>query len=257
MNVIIRGLNKNLSGKQVLRDFDMTVEHGQTVSVLGASGMGKSVLLKHIIGFMHADSGSIRVGETEITDKTEKQLRLIRKQTFAMVFQSPALLNSYTIGENILLGLRERGMTDRAKIEAIARDKLRIVGLEGEYDRYPRQLSGGMQKRVGVARALALEPSVMLYDEPTAGLDPITSHEIFKVIRDLKQRFGITSIVVTHDVIGALYISDLVGLLYQGQLVEYAPPEAFSTSTNPRVRQFLAPFEERKAMTDQSLGAHP
>lgn len=241
MDVEIRleKLNKTLRGKPVLRDLDLEVRRGETLVVIGRSGTGKSVLLRHMIGLVAPDSGRIFVRGQDVTDAAGPAREAIRG-LFGMVFQDAALLASLTIAENVGLGLRENRLYPEAEIETIIAQKLEMVGLKDAAQALPAQLSGGMRKRAGLARALAMNPEIILYDEPTAGLDPIMSDNVDAVIKEMKDRLRITSVVVTHDMVSAFRVGDRIAMLHEGAVVEIGTPDHIRNSKNPFVLQFIA-----------------
>ena len=236
----IRGLRKRLGRKQVLDGVDLDVQKGETLVVLGPSGTGKSVLLKHIIGLMPPDTGSIRIDGEEIVGLRDAEMNQVRRR-FGMLFQSAALFDSMTVGENVALAMleHERSM-GREEIRRRVKERLEWVGLKDVEHMKPASLSGGMRKRVGLARALALDPEYILYDEPTTGLDPIMSDVINQLIRDLQKQLGVTSIVVTHDINSANTVADRMVLLYEGRIVFTGTPDETRATADPMVKQFLA-----------------
>jgi phospholipid/cholesterol/gamma-HCH transport system ATP-binding protein len=234
----IRGLKKRLGRKQVLDGLDLDIEKGETVVVLGPSGTGKSVLLKHIIGLMQPDAGSIEVEDEEIVGMGEADLDRIRIK-FGMLFQGAALFDSMTVGENVGLGLVEHRKLPADEVSRIVAERLEWVGLKGVEAMKPASLSGGMRKRVGLARAVAMDPEYILYDEPTTGLDPIMSDAINDLIRSLQQHLQVTSIVVTHDMKSAYMVGDRLAMLYQGRIVYQGTPDEIRSTKDPLVRQFI------------------
>jgi phospholipid/cholesterol/gamma-HCH transport system ATP-binding protein len=234
----IRGLRKRLGAKQVLDGVALDIGAGETVVVMGRSGTGKSVLLKHIIGLMKPDQGSIEVEGEEIADMNERQLDAVRTR-FGMLFQSAALFDSLTVGENVGLGLREHLRLGDAEIRRRVAERLEWVGLAGVERMKPASLSGGMRKRVGLARAIAMDPQYILYDEPTTGLDPIMADAIDQLIRSLQRRLGVTSVVVTHDMTSANKVADRMAMLHDGKVVFTGTPEETRRTTDPLVRQFI------------------
>ena len=234
----VRGLAKRFGQLTVLDGFDMEVARGETFTVLGPSGSGKSTLLKQIVGLMKPDAGSIEVGGRDVVNGTGKELALAR-QSIGFAFQYSALLASLTVEENVALPLLEvRGMR-MAEARPIVEHKLELVRLAGFGKYLPAQLSGGMRKRVGFARAIVHEPQVLLYDEPTTGLDPVICRQIDELIIDLREKLGVTSIVISHDVEGARRVSDRMGVLFKGRLAESGTPDEIMASTHPAVRQLL------------------
>lgn len=234
----IRGLARRLGRKQVLAGLDLDIATGETVVVLGPSGTGKSVLLKHVIGLMTPDAGSIEVEGREIVGLKERELDDVRKG-FGMLFQGGALFDSMTVGENVGLALREHARLDEPSVRARVSERLEWVGLKGVEDMKPSSLSGGMRKRVALARAIVMDPRIILYDEPTTGLDPIMSDVINRLIRELQRRMGVTSVVVTHDMRSAYHVGDRLALLHEGRLAFVGTPEAIRASGDPLVRQFI------------------
>ena len=234
----VRGLKKRLGHKQVLDGLDLDVEQGETVVVLGPSGTGKSVLLKHMIGLMQPDAGSIRVDGKEIVGMDEPGLDRVRLK-FGMLFQGAALFDSMTVGENVGLGLTEHSNLPPAEIRRRVTERLGWVGLKDVEQMKPASLSGGMRKRVGLARALAMDPEIILYDEPTTGLDPITGDVINQLIRALQHQLGVTSVVVTHDLMSAYKVGDRLAMLYQGRVVFIGTPDEVRETDHPMVRQFI------------------
>jgi phospholipid/cholesterol/gamma-HCH transport system ATP-binding protein len=234
----IRGLSKKLGGKQVLDGVDLDIPTGITLVIMGRSGSGKSVLLKHIIGLMHSDAGTIQVDDQFMTGVSEQELNEVRKR-FGMLFQGAALFDSMTVGENIALPLREHTKLSEAEIRARVAERLSWVGLTGVEEMKPASLSGGMRKRVGLARAIAMDPAYILYDEPTTGLDPIMSDVINRLIRSLQARIGVTSIVVTHDLHSAWHVGDRLALLHNGKMVFNGTPSEARETSDARVRQFI------------------
>lgn len=231
-------LHKSFGKKQVLTGVNLTVEKGESMVVIGGSGSGKSVLVKHIIGILAPDSGTIRIDGIDITTLHENALYEIRKK-FGMLFQMAALFDSMTVWEHVGFSLlRSKKMTPK-EVRAIASEKLRLVGLVGVEEVMPSDLSGGMRKRVGLARAIAHEPEILLYDEPTTGLDPIMADAINDLIIEMKQRLKVTSIAITHDMNSAYKIADRIAMLYEGKIVETGTPEEIKNSQNALVRQFV------------------
>ena len=234
----IRGLKKKLGSKQVLDGVDLDIETGETIVIMGRSGTGKSVLLKHVIGLMLPDAGSIEVDGEEIVGLSERDLNEIRKR-FGLLFQGAALFDSMTVGENVGLALREHLRLGQAEVRRRVAERLEWVGLTGVEGMKPASLSGGMRKRVGLARAIAMDPQYILYDEPTTGLDPILADAIHQLIRGLQRRLGVTSIVVTHDMSGAYKIADRMAMLDDGRIVFTGTPEDVKHTGDPLVRQFI------------------
>lgn len=234
----IRDLHKSFGNKQVLAGVELEVKKGETMVVIGQSGAGKSVLLKLIIGIMKPDRGEIYVDGTEITRLNEEErLRLNRK--FGMVFQGAALFDSMTVAENVAFGLERHLKLEADQIRKIVRESLELVGLRGVENLMPHQLSGGMKKRVGLARAIAYRPEIMLYDEPSTGIDPIRADAINEMINKFKKEMGITSIVITHDMASAYRVADRMAMLYGGRIVEVGTPEEIRRSAKAIVQQFI------------------
>lgn len=234
----VRGLQKRLGNQHVLRGVNLDVYPGKTLVILGRSGCGKSVLLKHLIGLLKPDAGTVEIEGEDITGLTERQLTGVRRK-IAMLFQSAALFDSMTVEQNIAFPLRESGIKDPEVIVAKVAEALAMVDLTGHGDKLPDSLSGGMRKRVGLARAIVGQPHAILYDEPTTGLDPIVSDSINRLIRRLQTRLRVTSIVVTHDMKSAFHVADEVAYMLGGTLYFRGSPEELRTSTDPVLRNFV------------------
>ncbi len=232
------GLHKGFGSKPVLRGVDLSVPRGQTVVVLGGSGSGKSVLIKHTIGLHHPDRGNVWVDGTDITDLEEEQLQEARKKV-GMLFQAGALFDSMTVYDNVSFALHEHTDWEEERIAERVHEVLGLVELEQVDDLMPADLSGGMRKRVALARAIALAPQAILYDEPTTGLDPITASAINRLIRGLQQRLGVSSIVVTHDIHSAFTVGDRVAFLHEGKIRFDGTVEEARRSEEPLLRTFL------------------
>lgn len=235
VSVRIEKLNKYFGDNHVLKDVDLGIEAGETFSIIGPSGTGKSILLRHIIRLETPDSGQIFVNNEPIFG-SERAPQNFRS---SMVFQSSALFNSLTVGDNVGLWLREKRICPEPAIRQIIAEKLAIVGLEGKERLNTSELSGGMKKRVAIARSLAMEPDLVLYDEPTAELDPVTTDELAETIVSLRAKTGNTTIIVTHDLNFALYLSDRIAMMHQGQIIEVGTPDEIRESDNPIVRKFI------------------
>jgi phospholipid/cholesterol/gamma-HCH transport system ATP-binding protein len=234
----LEGLYKAFGDKAVLRGVDLEIARGETMVVIGQSGSGKSVLLKHIIGLLSPDRGRVFVDDQEITCLDENA-RLAATRKCGYLFQAAALFDSMTVAENIAFGLTRYARLDRAEVRRVVAECLERVGLRGIEDLMPAELSGGMKKRVGLARAIAYRPEIMLYDEPSAGIDPIRADSINDLINQLKRDMGVTSVVITHDMKSAFKVADRVALLYGGRIVEEGTPAALAASANPVVQQFI------------------
>jgi phospholipid/cholesterol/gamma-HCH transport system ATP-binding protein len=234
----IKDLHKSFGSSKVLTGIDLDIDEGSTCVILGGSGSGKTVLMKHMIGLLTPDSGRVVVdGEDVVGLGPEDWARVRRK--FGMVFQAAALFDSMTVYENVAFPLREHSKVSEAESREIVRKKLGIVGLKGVEEKYPADLSGGMRKRVGLARAIVLDPKIVLYDEPTTGLDPITTDYVDEMILDAKRELGVTSVVISHDIASAFKVADKIAFLYQGQIVEQGPGPQLRKSQHPAVHQFL------------------
>jgi len=231
-------VEKSFGEQKVLNKLNLTIDEGKITVIIGRSGEGKSVLLKHIIGLLRPDEGEIWVNDKEITHLKARELNEVRKQ-FGMLFQEAALFDSMTVGDNVAFPLREHTGKHEKEIETLVSNILREVGLEGVEDKMPSQLSGGMKKRVGLARALALNPKIVLFDEPTTGLDPIITEAIAELILETQKKFEVTAVVISHDIPLTFRIADEVAMLYKGKVVEKAPPEEFSKSDIPVIQKFL------------------
>ena len=235
----LQGVHKAFHGKPVLRGVDLTIAAGETFTILGGSGTGKSVCLKHMIGLLRPDQGRIWVEGQDVTDFSEDEFIDVRKHA-SMIFQSGALFDSLSVYENVAYSLRQHLSWPEERVAARVTECLEAVGMPGVEALMPSELSGGMRKRVGVARGIALEPRAILYDEPTTGLDPANQRRVGELIRSLQQRLGVTSVVVTHELELCFDISDRVALLKAGRIVEVGTAEAIRTSQHPDVRAFLS-----------------
>ena len=234
----LRDVWKRLGARDVLRGVDLDVTRGESVVIIGRSGTGKSVILKHVVGLLRPDRGQVTVLGQEVPSLAERELLSLR-ESMGMLFQGGALFDSMTIGENVGLALREHTPLPDAQIEMVVKEKLALVGLDGVQEMRPASLSGGMKKRAALARALALNPKIMLYDEPTTGLDPITADLINQLIRRLQERLTITSITVTHDMRSAYHIADRIAMLHEGRIHAVGTPAEVQASTDPIMRQFI------------------
>jgi phospholipid/cholesterol/gamma-HCH transport system ATP-binding protein len=234
----VEEVHKSFNHKPVLRGANLEVRQGETMVIIGGSGSGKSVLMKHIIGLLVADRGKVTVEDRDLSTLDAHGLAGLRRK-FGMLFQYAALFDSLTVWENVGFGLRQHTKLSDEKIRAVASEKLGLVGLKGVEDLMPSELSGGMKKRVGLARAIAMEPEILLYDEPTTGLDPITADAINDLIIELKQKLGTTGVAITHDMVSAYKIADRIAMLYKGQIIEVGTPDQIRSTQNPVVRQFI------------------
>lgn len=231
-------VTKKFGSKEVLRGVSFKVEDGETLVVVGPSGTGKSVTLKHIVGLLSPTSGEITYHGKSILGLKGKELRQLRGN-FGMLFQSGALLAWLTVEQNIALPLIEQRKMKIKDIQAKVDKTIEMLGLEGSEGKYPSEISGGMRKRVGLARAIVTEPKLILYDEPTSGLDPVMSRHIDKLIKDMQEELGVTAIVVTHDLHSAFSIGDRVAMLHEGKIIEIGPPGEFVKSENQFVQEFI------------------
>jgi len=229
---------KRLGGRVILDDLSFEIAKGEVFVIVGPSGTGKSVTLKHMVRLMSPTSGTVWLGDQAISRADGAALQRLRER-FGYLFQGGALLGWMTVAENVALPLQEKTGMAADAIDARVAEVLGMVGLEADGDKLPAEVSGGMQKRAGLARAIVRNPEIVLYDEPTSGLDPVTSRTIDRLIKHLNTTLGVTSVVVTHDLHSALSIGHRIAMLYQGRIVELAGPEAFIESRDPEVRQFL------------------
>ena len=231
-------VSKYFNRKAALKQINLEIYDGETLAVIGGSGSGKSTLLRLMIGLIQPTEGEIWIGNDEISKMNEKELTNVRLR-MGMVFQYSALFDSMTVGDNVAFGLVEHTNYSKDKINAIVKDKLRQVGLEGVEQLMPNELSGGMKKRVSLARAIAIEPEIIFYDEPSSGLDPITTTKIDELIISTQKNLGVTSIVVTHDMASACRISNRIAMVYQGELIAVDTVERFRQIPDQRVQEFF------------------
>ena len=235
----IQDLHKSFGENHVLRGINLQVPEGATTVIIGASGSGKSVLVKHMIGLLRPDEGKVIVEGEDTTQLSERDLERVREK-FGMVFQGAALFDSMSVGENVGFPLREHRRLKEREIDDIVAQKLTLLSLEGTEGLFPSELSGGMRKRVGLARAIVLDPRIILYDEPTTGLDPITADSVDEMIVEAKEKLGVTSVVISHDIASSFRVGDYVAMIHEGVIVDQGPPEDFRRSSHPYVRKFLA-----------------
>lgn len=231
-------VDKAFGDNHVIQDFCLRVEQGEIFTIIGPSGCGKSVTLKLILGLLRPDAGSIQVFGEEVVGMSDAELAKVRRR-LGMVFQMGALFDSLTVEENVAFALERHTDKTRQERHAIVNEKLGLVGLAGTNDKLPSELSGGMRKRVSLARAIAFEPEVLLWDEPTTGLDPVMTSEIDRLIKDMTAQLGVTSVVVTHDMNSAFRVSDRCGVHFQGRLVQVGTPDEIRVSQEPFVHQFI------------------
>jgi phospholipid/cholesterol/gamma-HCH transport system ATP-binding protein len=238
----VRGVVKKFGQRTVLNGVSFRVLRGETLVIMGGSGCGKSTLLRHLIGSLKPDAGSIRIFGEEITDLSEVEMDRIRRR-FGVLFQSGALLQSLTVGENVALPIQEHSRVDDAIVELMIKMKLELVGLTGFEDLKPAEISGGMKKRVALARALALDPELLFSDEPTSGLDPVMTAVVDKLTQDLTRKLGMTAVVVTHDMTSAFRIGTRMIMLgtgpHQGKIIAEGAPEEIQHHPNPMLQQFI------------------
>ena len=226
-------------GKKVaLNNINLEIADGETLAIIGGSGSGKSTLLRLMIGLIQPTSGEIWIGNDEISHMNERDMMRIRLR-MGMVFQYSALFDSMTVGDNVAFGLVEHTDYSKEKIQAIVKEKLHQVGLDGVEDRMPNELSGGMKKRVSLARAIAFEPEIIFYDEPSSGLDPITTNRIDELIIETQRALNVTSIVVTHDMVSACRIANRIAMVYNGELIAVDTPDNFKKIQDQRVKEFF------------------
>ncbi len=234
----LRGINKHFGDRMIYRDLHLDIFPGETLVIMGGSGSGKSTLLRVLMGHVKIDSGQVLIRGRSLDDMDRRELDSWRKSV-GVLFQTGALFNSMTLRENLALPVREHTDLDDQTIDLMAQIYLQLVGLREHIDKLPAELSGGMKKRGGLARALMMQPRILFYDEPTAGLDPISTAQIDELIMNLKDKMGTTSVVVTHDMQSAFKLADRVALLFDGKFAAVGSVEYFRTTTDPLVRQFI------------------
>jgi phospholipid/cholesterol/gamma-HCH transport system ATP-binding protein len=232
-------LHKSYGKNRVLQGVNLTIEKGETLVIIGRSGSGKSVLIKHLIGLIKPDKGEIYVDGVETTCLNEDELGQIRRK-FAILFQGAALFDSLTVLQNVSFGLEKYTDFSPKRIKDLAREALHHVGLRGIENLMPHELSGGMKKRVGLARAIAYQPEIILYDEPSTGIDPIRADAINDLIIQMKKELRVTSVVITHDMVSTYKVADRVAMLYKGKIIETGTPEEIKASRSPVVQQFIS-----------------
>jgi phospholipid/cholesterol/gamma-HCH transport system ATP-binding protein len=235
----IENLHKKFGRQEVLRGIDLEIPKADSVVIIGQSGSGKSVLLKHLLRLIVPDKGRVLFDGADLADLESRQLVAVRRK-IGLLFQSAALFDSLTVEENVGLGLKESGQYAKRDIEERVKQKLELVGLSDAAEKYPAELSGGMRKRAGLARAIASDPDVLLYDEPTTGLDPITADLINELIIELTEKLHVTSIAVTHDMTSAYKIADRIVMLYNGKVEIDGSPDEIKATDNPVVKQFIS-----------------
>jgi phospholipid/cholesterol/gamma-HCH transport system ATP-binding protein len=238
MSIELVDVHKAFGPKRILRGFSLNVEDGETMALVGFSGAGKSVTLKHIVGLLRPDSGTVYVDGLEVPALSREELYELRRKS-GYVFQFAALFDSMTIHENIAMGLIKLGGMSEAQIRERVSESLALVELEGFEQRMPAELSGGQKKRAGLARAIAFRPKYLLYDEPTSGLDPVTTTVIDDLILKMKRELGVTSLVITHDMGSAYRVSDRIAMLYEGRVLEVGTPDEIRATKNPIVQGFV------------------
>jgi phospholipid/cholesterol/gamma-HCH transport system ATP-binding protein len=244
--IAVRSVAKRIGQQEILRGVDLEVATGETLAIIGRSGGGKSVLLKHLVGLMTPDAGEIWIDGHNIIGMNERQLGAIRKK-IGILFQSGALFDSMTVEENIAFPLREAGEKDPKVLHTKVEEMLEVIEMEGQEDKMPESLSGGMKKRVGLARSIIRRPSCVLYDEPTSGLDPVVADSINRLIRRLQQRFGMTSVVVTHDMKSAFDVANHIAYLHEGRIYFYGTSSQLQQSTDRLIQDFLLGRSEHGA----------
>ncbi len=246
MKIRLSNVCKSFGTQLVLDNLNLTVEPNRITVIIGESGGGKSVLLKHIIGLIRPDSGSVYVDNVDISALNDRKLNEVRKN-FGMLFQEAALFDSMTVGENVAFPIREHTQLSKEEINVIVKKKLRQVGLKKVVGKMPSELSGGMRKRVGLARAIALDPKIILFDEPTTGLDPIRRDDIDRLIVKTQQHTNATCLIISHDIDSTFKIAHNVAMLYDGRIIEHGTPEKIKNSKNPAVKNFI----EGKSSSEQ------
>jgi len=232
-------VHKSFGRQKVLDGINLDIEDRKTTVIIGGSGGGKSVLLKHIIGLLRPDSGRVLVDDVDISSLNDRKLNEIRKK-FGMLFQEAALFDSMNVLENVAFPLREHTRKKDDEIRRIVAERLKAVGLPGVEGKMPSELSGGMRKRVGLARAIAMHPQIVLFDEPTTGLDPVMTEAINELIIETQKNFDLTCVVISHDVQSIFTVGHRIAMLYEGKIVEYGTSEEIRESSNPVLRQFLS-----------------
>ena len=238
----IKNVSKYFGSKAALKNISLEIGDGETLAIIGGSGSGKSTLLRLMIGLIKPSEGEIWIDDDEISKMDESELTRIRLK-MGMVFQYSALFDSMTVGDNVAFGLVEHTDFDKEKISAIVKEKLKQVGLEGVENLMPNELSGGMKKRVSLARAIAFGPKIIFYDEPSSGLDPVTTNRIDELIISTQKALNVTSIVVTHDMVSACRIADRIAMVYNGDLIAIDTVENFKKIDDPRVKEFFRVVE--------------
>lgn len=250
--ITVRNLVYEAPGKRILDQVDLDIASGEILSIMGQSGSGKTTLLKLLTGLRRPTSGQILIGDVDIAALNESELDKVRLK-MGLVFQYAALFDSLTVYDNIVFGVvRHRKHVKRSELDALVKDRLAEVSLPGLEKRYPSELSGGQQKRIGLARALAMQPSIIYYDEPTSGLDPITVNTIDELIMETRERTRVTSVVVSHHLPSIFRISDHVAMLHAGKIVAYGTPAEILASSDPVVQNFIHPERIDKTVRDQN-----
>ncbi len=245
----VRDLRKSFGEREILKGLNVQVERGETLVLLGGSGMGKSVFMKHLIGLLKPSSGEVFIDGEEISNMNESELKRVRAK-FGMVFQNAALFDSMSNYENVAFPLREhRKDMSRTQIDAKVRHLFQMFSLDAEVhgQQFPSELSGGQRKRVGLARAVALDPMIVLYDEPTTGLDPITTDQVDEMIIEAKAQLQVTSVVISHDIASAFKIADKIAFIYYGEIVAFGGPHDMLDSSHPFVKQYFSTWREKNA----------
>ena len=234
----LENVHKSFGPKRVLTGFSLEINEGETMVVIGYSGTGKSVAIKHIVGLLEPDQGTVWVDGKEVPRLSRRELYELRSH-IGYVFQFAALFDSFSIGENVAMGLRKQGQLNAKEIDTRVNEALELVDLPNVAERFPAELSGGMRKRVGIARAIALRPKYMLYDEPTTGLDPVTAATIDELMIRMRDKLGVTSVMITHDMRSAYTVGTRIAMLYEGTVRQVGPVAEIQATTDPIVRQFI------------------